>query len=291
MGCDEICRLISDADGPAVRSRRVRAHLRGCAACAAFASAIPERRAQLRSVAPVLPPALAGGILARALGAGAAHGSDGAGLAGAGAGAGAGKAAGTAVLTKLSAVGLATTAAVGVTVALKPHGLAGQFSHARARGAEQTPPPIGHRAGAHRPSAPALAGLASLEDLLGIGRRSATGNARAPSRRASSHGRAAARAVGSFRPLPSGHHTARPHRVSTGPPPSVRATGGPRTLGGGTSAGTGRQPGSAEHRTPLRSGPARPSASSTGHTGRRIGPDRRPRPVEVAPISQRALLP
>jgi RNA polymerase sigma factor (sigma-70 family) len=43
MSCDEVCRIVSDGDRRVARSRRVRAHLRQCAACAAFAGAIPAR--------------------------------------------------------------------------------------------------------------------------------------------------------------------------------------------------------------------------------------------------------
>lgn len=115
MACEDVCRLISDADGRSLRSRRVRAHLRRCAACSAFAAAIPERTVQLRALTPALPAVAAGAIFARTMGGGSIHGGNGAGLAAAGAG----KAVGTAIATKAVAVAVAATAAVGITAALK----------------------------------------------------------------------------------------------------------------------------------------------------------------------------
>jgi hypothetical protein len=61
MACDEVRRKVSDGDGRALRGRRVRSHLRDCSACAAFAAAIPARRAELRALAPVLSPGALGG--------------------------------------------------------------------------------------------------------------------------------------------------------------------------------------------------------------------------------------
>src|SRR5581483_11107118 len=43
MACEEVRRRISDGDGRALRGRRIRAHMRDCGGCAAFAAAIPER--------------------------------------------------------------------------------------------------------------------------------------------------------------------------------------------------------------------------------------------------------
>lgn len=119
--CDEIQRTISDADGRLLRSRRVRAHLRDCSACAAFAAAIPARRQELRALAPTLPAVAAAGLLERIAGAGAGSGTG----AGHGAGAGLGglvtgaasKAAGTALAANaLAGVAVVATATVGVTV-------------------------------------------------------------------------------------------------------------------------------------------------------------------------------
>jgi len=118
MVCDEVCRLISESDGRVLRGRRIRAHLRECSACSAFAAMIPERRAQLQALAPPLPAIAAGGILIRALGGGSAqagHGAGGVGLVTAGAG----KTLGTAIMFKATAIGVAATVAVGVTAAVR----------------------------------------------------------------------------------------------------------------------------------------------------------------------------
>jgi RNA polymerase sigma factor (sigma-70 family) len=121
MACTDVRRLISDADGRVLRSRRVRAHLRDCPGCGTFAAAMPERSRQLRALAPPLPALAAAGIftragiLTRAVGGGSAHGGDAAGLAAAGAG----KAIGAAVAVKATAVAVAVTAAVGAAVALR----------------------------------------------------------------------------------------------------------------------------------------------------------------------------
>ncbi len=115
MACDEVCRLISESDGRMLRGRRIRAHLRECSACAAFAAMIPERRAQLRALAPPLPAIAAGGILMRALGGGSTSAGKGAGLVTAGAG----KTLGTAIMVKASAVVVTATVAVGVTAVVK----------------------------------------------------------------------------------------------------------------------------------------------------------------------------
>src|SRR5947209_809141 len=87
MSCEDVCRIISDGDRRAVRSRRVTAHLRHCAACSNFAAAIPSRAADLRALTPALPPGVTAAMLAGATG----TLTPGGGGAGAGFGAGAGK--------------------------------------------------------------------------------------------------------------------------------------------------------------------------------------------------------
>jgi RNA polymerase sigma factor (sigma-70 family) len=113
MPCDEIRRTISDADGRALRGRRVRAHLLECSACADFAAAIPARSADLRALAPVMPMAAAVGLLEHVVGAGSGHAAGG-GLTGL-ATVAAGK---TAALTANALAGVAVVAGatVGVSV-------------------------------------------------------------------------------------------------------------------------------------------------------------------------------
>jgi RNA polymerase sigma factor (sigma-70 family) len=83
LACDEVRSTISRDDGRCFRRRNVRAHLRDCGPCSAFAAAIPQRRADLHALAAPLAPLLASGLLvqlsrlgsgqaARGLGAGAA---------------------------------------------------------------------------------------------------------------------------------------------------------------------------------------------------------------------------
>jgi RNA polymerase sigma factor (sigma-70 family) len=119
MTCEQVRRMISDGDGRVLRARRVRAHLRECDGCAAFAAAIPGRRADLQALAPPLAPLAAAGILGGVLGgSGSGHAGGGAGWLAAGA---TGKSAAAALVAK-TAVGVAilTTATVGVTRVLQP---------------------------------------------------------------------------------------------------------------------------------------------------------------------------
>jgi RNA polymerase sigma factor (sigma-70 family) len=67
MACANVRQLISKGDGRLIRSRRLRAHLRDCHACAAFAAALPARRQHLRALSPALAVATAGHMLCRLL--------------------------------------------------------------------------------------------------------------------------------------------------------------------------------------------------------------------------------
>jgi RNA polymerase sigma factor (sigma-70 family) len=116
MSCEEVRRRISAGDRRVLRGRRVRAHLRDCRGCEAFAAAIPERRAELRAVTPALPPAAAAALLSRALHTASGHGASGAAVGSAGAAGAVTKAAGTALTSKaLAGVAVVATAAAGVT--------------------------------------------------------------------------------------------------------------------------------------------------------------------------------
>ena len=113
MACDDVCRAVSDGNGRVLRGRKVRAHLRDCASCAAFAGAIPARSRDLRAIAPPLSMFAAASLLRRALGTCSGH-TTGSGT-GVAAGA-AGKAATVAVAAKaLASVAVVATAAVGVS--------------------------------------------------------------------------------------------------------------------------------------------------------------------------------
>ncbi|MBO9532449.1 MAG: sigma-70 family RNA polymerase sigma factor [Solirubrobacteraceae bacterium] len=68
MSCDEIQRTLSDHDGRSLRARKVRAHVRDCAACTAFLAALDERPRQLALLAPAVPAVAGAGLLAQVLG-------------------------------------------------------------------------------------------------------------------------------------------------------------------------------------------------------------------------------
>ena len=112
MVCEEVRRTISDRDGRALRGRRVRAHIRDCAGCAAFAAAIPARRDDMRSLTPPLGPPASAAVLARVLGAGSGPSAGG----GAGAGVVAGGAAGKTVGATLAAKALTGVAVIATAV-------------------------------------------------------------------------------------------------------------------------------------------------------------------------------
>ncbi|HEU4944669.1 MAG TPA: sigma-70 family RNA polymerase sigma factor, partial [Solirubrobacterales bacterium] len=114
MGCDQVTRQLSEADGRVTRRRDIQAHLRDCAECRAFRDSIGSRRQDLAALSP-LPAALGASILS-GLASGQAATSVGGGAVVAGAGAGAGKVAATSVVLKAAAT-VAVVATVGVTAA------------------------------------------------------------------------------------------------------------------------------------------------------------------------------
>ncbi len=105
MECEQITKLLWQDDRRLLRGRRVRSHMRSCAACREAQEALSTRSADLRLLAPPLPALVASAMLARLLGhatagplgaaAGAASGAASAGGATAG-GAGPATVAGTA---------------------------------------------------------------------------------------------------------------------------------------------------------------------------------------------------
>lgn len=86
MDCDLVRRTLSDGDRRTLRGMRLRGHLRACAGCRDFETALRQRPAHLAALAPPLPLAAAATILSGLLGGGAGHGGGGL-LAGIGAGA------------------------------------------------------------------------------------------------------------------------------------------------------------------------------------------------------------
>src|SRR5436190_17310165 len=123
MDCERVRRSISDGDGRALRARRMRAHMRGCAGCRQFASEIEGRTETLRALVPPLPAAWAAAALVKSLAHGAAQaGGTGAGAAvSAGAGAGSGGALAGPLGSSLALKALAGTAVIGVAAAGTAH--------------------------------------------------------------------------------------------------------------------------------------------------------------------------
>lgn len=120
MSCDEICRTISDGDRRALRSRKVRAHMRTCSGCSAFAEAIPQRKNDLKAIAPPIPALAAAGVLSHVLGTGstqAVASTTAAAAVGTGSGSGGATAGGTAAAGAGSGAG--ATAGVGAATAGK----------------------------------------------------------------------------------------------------------------------------------------------------------------------------
>jgi RNA polymerase sigma factor (sigma-70 family) len=166
MECEDVRRAISDADGRRLRGRRVRGHLRNCALCAAFAEAIPDRRAQLQALAPPLPLALAAGVLSRLPAGGSVHGTGGGLVAG-----GIGKAVGTGIGAKaLAGAAVIATAAAGATatLTLSQHDVS---RPAKAAGSQTTPAVVG------RPGAQATRGSGVSPTRRGAHAAGATGAA------------------------------------------------------------------------------------------------------------------
>jgi RNA polymerase sigma factor (sigma-70 family) len=177
--CDEVTRRVSDGDRRTLRGRQIRAHLRVCEPCSAFAASIDGRRRTLRAFAPTLAAPAAAAGLAHALGAGGASaggaaatgvsagaagavGLAGAGLAGAGAPSGAvvavaGKSATLALLSK-ALTGVAVVVAAGATA----HALTGSSAkhHSRRAVADR------HSAAGSRPHATAAHGAAPHEEVV-----------------------------------------------------------------------------------------------------------------------------
>jgi hypothetical protein len=295
MTCEEVLRSVSDSDRRRLRSRRIRAHLRDCAGCAAFDTANRQRQSDLPVLAPALAPAAAAGLLARLLGAHPNHASAGAAVAAGSAG----KSVGASLALKTAvAAAILTIGTVGFARALTPtHPAAPSTPRpaaqlpptARTRFASRAAPAagIGHRqAATHTGSrrhahtstgvlAPSPAQAANESSPGGAGRGSGGGRGGGQPSQADATATVGAQAT------PAGHTTSGRGRIT---PPAVQAqpntktalsagssTAGnsaPTTAGGsttpenGSSGGTGAGKASA----PVDTVPA-PAPGSTGATG------------------------
>jgi RNA polymerase sigma factor (sigma-70 family) len=113
MDCEQVRRAISDGDGRVLRSRRMRAHLRGCSECGEFRALIARRSSDLRALALPLPAVASTAVLKGVLAHGAA-GSHAGGLVASSAGVVAGHAGSLAVK---GLAGVAVLAAAGAGTA------------------------------------------------------------------------------------------------------------------------------------------------------------------------------
>jgi RNA polymerase sigma factor (sigma-70 family) len=251
MACEDVRRLISDGDGRSRRGRRVRAHLRDCAGCATFAAAIPQRRADLNAMAPVLPATAAAGLLWRITGAGSGQGGGGTGLIGG--------ATGKAVMAGVSSKLVATGALIIVTAAVGTGGIIRAISHSAA-GAH-------HAAPIARTAASAPYGRSARLSARSARRFAATARSRGAQSRAD-HASSAASLRG----------RSAEHRHSKGGAGRASATHGHHGKGlgaSGSSAGTqgkhlGAQPGSSRGSSGS-SAPAHPQPVETTQSPSQAG--------------------
>jgi RNA polymerase sigma factor (sigma-70 family) len=245
MACEDIRRTVSEGDGRALRGRRVRAHLRDCTACAAFASAIPARKADLHCLSSPLPPALATGLLARLCGLGSGHGAGGAGGMAVGV---AGKTVGATLAAKALAGAVIVVTAAGVTggVILATHDAHRPAVGRPARTTLPAPRRIQREAGA--PTSPSRIGAQA--DLRRAGATSAI-----PNTHSSSSG-------GAF----GDHGAAGVHRGAEGRAPArVRRAEGAGRRRSGTPHRSARPGGQPPRSTPTR------GASQPSTKGGRVG--------------------
>jgi RNA polymerase sigma factor (sigma-70 family) len=300
MACDDVRRAVSDADKRVLRARRVRAHLRACSGCAAFAAAIPARSSDLRALAPALPAVSAATVLGRVAGSGSGHGGSGGLAVGA-----AGKTVSVAVAAKaVAGAVIVATATLSVATAIKPHARATDHSAAThaaaARHGGGTAPEanrgaavVAHhasaggaaRVSAHRPRAAALTRASASASAKGAARH---GSAVTSSGVAHAGGPAAAPVLGGGSQGVTDTASGRggsPGAHPNGAPGSVRGAGRPTTSGSGrpATAGSGR-PATAGSGRPATAGSGRPATSSSGRPAA-VGSGRPTTPSSARPTT------
>jgi RNA polymerase sigma factor (sigma-70 family) len=252
MACAEAMRKLSDGDGRVLRGRGLRAHLRDCVSCSAFAAAMPARQTDLRALSPVLPPAAAAALLARALegaasngvgtalgtSAGSATATGGSAIAGTGGvGAGVSSTAATAfkVLAAIATPKALLATAVVAGIAAGASGLATSSSSHRATRAS-------HARGTHAlgPAAVGRTSRSGVNHAVPTGAHGTTGlrpgtpSVRSHSNSTSSPGRSPAT-------------TSTTHSANQGPPPWAPSGTQPSGTSPGNSAHTGTSPGNSAH--------------------------------------------
>jgi RNA polymerase sigma factor (sigma-70 family) len=292
MQCAEVQRRLSDGDGRVLKGRRMRAHLRDCALCQAFAASISNRTTDLRVIVPVLAPAAALSLFGRShalMHAGAAADAGSATTAAAGLGA-AGKVAGAIAAWKVGVAALAVgTAATIVGLNARPthrpsrpiassarlHPAHAAASVRSETDIDQLPPPS---AGLTASVARSPRGQSGVTRPQPRGR----GGARITARRAGGP-RPRAQAVGAGRPVAVAHvgsqsapATSAPPSATTGAPSPVGAPVD-RPDGASTSAPTHGKSAEAPGHTGVRrkgtsqsAAPAAPSSTAPGKSG--LGP-------------------
>jgi RNA polymerase sigma factor (sigma-70 family) len=193
MDCDEVCRAVSAGGGRTLRARRIRAHLRECSACSAFAEAISSRSRELRALTPPLTGAAATGVLRRAL---ASSGAGSGSSAGAGGGGGAGMAGAMAKTVAASAAGKSLAgAAILITAAAGATGIIHHLAHPQpARSATQASrgPAAGSAASTGRVRLEPRSSTTANPKLFPANSASRSGQGRSVAADAVRHGRALA---------------------------------------------------------------------------------------------------
>lgn len=272
MECEEVLRSVSDTDRRALRSRRVRAHLRDCTDCAAFAAATRARRSDLHALAPLLAPAAAAALRARLLRAHSGHA--GAGTVAAGS---TGKSIGLALALKTAvAAAILTTATVGLARALTPP--TRPVAPSTARPTAQMPPPARASFASH--AAPTVGAAhrhaATHAVALAVRRQHAyrsTSGVLAPSPahelKPPVHGGSGAPSTADALPTVSTPATTPPYTTSPHVHGSVEPGKAPAGLAQpNLDAPQSGGPGGAATNAPTRAiGPAAPDQGSTGATG------------------------
>jgi RNA polymerase sigma factor (sigma-70 family) len=289
MACEDLQRTISDADGRVLRGRRVRAHLRGCPACEAFAAGISARRAALRAVAPPLPAIAASNLLARVLAGAAGEAANGAGGVVAGV---AGKTAAAALASKaVAGVVIVTTATVGTTIAgtylTQPSGrtaretpvravdrapfTSGAGSAARIRRAPDGPvsPPAGRAAASPQAGRPGQAPAASSPVASGAGGDAGQG----------SDGSTAGTGGVSPGPPPSGRSSTAPDHAAS------PADGHPATPGHAASPADGHPATPGHAASPADGHPATPGHAASPADGHPATPGHAASPADGHPAT------
>lgn len=283
LDCGSARRVISERDGRVLRGRRLRAHLRECASCRDFETAIGRRRADLAALFPPLAPAAASSLLASLLGGTGQGGASAvpAGVSGAAIGGGGGAALGGA---GVKAASIVSVVALGAGVA----GISGGIK-----------PPAIH-------DDQDIAGAAPAPTRPALGPASAATPPDAPARSASPHAGSSAEGAGSSTgragtPSHVTHPPSEPPVPSRGNPPAHAQSGGPpATPPGSSNSGRPPQagsPSSGEHPAPpadrglaqATTVPAPPGGSSaaTAATPRQnseLAPDNLPSHPSTQPI-------